>query len=112
MKARLPARYRQPARKQAAFDAAVQEESRRLLHAYDSYTIDIVIWSVVLVLIRTFGWGSGPSATRVPKLISEVQRTIDFYCDRYGHDSAMTAIRHDLREYGVVYEGMDGDAHV
>lgn len=109
MKARLPARYSQPARKQAAFDAAVQEESQRILRAYDGYTIDIVICSVVLVLIRVFGWGSGARATRVPRLIDEVRRTIDYYCDRYGHDSAMTAIRHDLREYGVVYEGRDED---
>lgn len=109
MKAHLPARYRQPAKKQAAFDAAVQEESRRLMHEYDSYTIDIVICSVVLVMIRVFGWGSGARATRVPRLIDEVRRTIEFYCDRYGHDSAMTAIRHDLREYGVVYEGRDED---
>ncbi len=109
MKARLPARYSIPARNKAAFDAAVTEESRRLLHEYDSYTIDIVIIAVVLVMIRIFGWGSGERATRVPRLIEEVRKTIEHYCDRYGHDSAMVAMRRDLREYGVEYEGRDKD---
>ena len=107
MKARLPARYSIPANKQAAFDAAVQDESRRLFREYDSYTVDIVIISVVLVMIRVFGWGSGDRATRVPRLIEEVRKTIEHYCSRYGHDCAMVAMRRDLAEYGVEYEGRD-----
>ncbi len=109
MKARLPARYSMPANKKAAFDAAVQEESRRLFRQYDSYTIDIVIIAVVLVMIRVFGWGSGERATRVPRLIEEARKTIEHYCSRYGHDCAMTAMRRDLAEYGITYEGVNED---
>lgn len=109
MNARIPARYRIPANKQAAFEAAVQEESRRLFREYDRYSTDIVIIAVVLVMIRVFGWGSGARATRVPRLIEEVRRTIDYYCERYDHDSALVAMRRDLREFGVIYEGVNED---
>lgn len=107
MRARIPARYSIPANKQAAFDAAVEEESRRLFRAYDSYAIDIVIFAVVMVMIRVFGWGSGERATRIPRLIEEIRKTIEQYCARYGHDCAMVAMRRDLREFGIEYEGVD-----
>lgn len=104
MKARLPARYSIPANKQAAFDAAVAEESRRLFREYDSYTVDIVIAAVVLTMTDVFGWGTGRRATRIPRLIAEIQATIERYCDRYGHDCAMVAMQTALRERGVEYE--------
>lgn len=103
MKARLPARYSMPANKQAAFDAAVQEESRRLFRQYDSYTIDIVIIAAVLALIEGEGWGTNKTATRIPRFIERVQKTIDDACTRYGHDCAMTALCSKLRGYGVEY---------
>lgn len=109
MRAKLPARFCQSARKQARYDADVQEEAHRLFRSYNSYAIDIVICAVVLVAIRNWKWGTGKHATKIPRMIALIRETIDYYCDRYGHDCAMTAMRRDLREYGVDYEGVDSD---
>ena len=79
-----------------------------MFREYDSYTIDIVIIAVVLVMIRVFGWGSGERATRIPRLIRETQATIEHYINRYDHDCAMVAMRRDLNEYGIIYEGVNG----
>lgn len=109
MRAKLPARFCQSARKQARYDADVQEEAHRLFRSYNSYAIDIVICAVVMVAIRDWRWGTGKRATKIPRMIASIRETIDYYCDRYGHDCAMTAMRRDLREYGVEYEGGDSD---
>ncbi len=105
MKVRLPFEYNLKAQKKAAFDAAAEVKARKMFKQYDRYTVDIVICSVALVMIRVFGWGSGNRATRVNRLIDEVRKTIEYYCERYGYDCAMTAILRDLAEYGVEYEG-------
>lgn len=104
MKARLPLEYRVKDAKREAIEAAAEIRARKLFREYDSYTIDIVIIASVLALIEGEGWGTGKTATKIPRFIARVQKTIDDACTRYGHDCAMTALCSKLRGYGVEYE--------
>lgn len=104
MKAKLPIEYQLSAAKREALNAAAEQKARKLFREYDSYTIDIVIIAAVLALIEGEGWGTNKTATRIPRFIARVQKTIDDACTRYGHDCAMTALCSKLRGYGVEYE--------
>lgn len=104
MKAKLPIEYQLSAAKREALNAAAEQKARKLFREYDSYTIDIVIIAAVLALIEGEGWGTNKTATRIPRFIERVQKTIDDACTRYGHDCAMTALCSKLRGYGVEYE--------
>jgi hypothetical protein len=104
MKARLPLEYRFKDLKRQAIEARVEQKSLEKAMEKDSYSVDITAMCFVLSLIRNFGWGYSKTATRIPKLIRDVQDMLDYYINRYGHDCAMTAIKRDLAEYGVTWE--------
>ncbi|MBQ2768068.1 MAG: hypothetical protein IJF49_08355 [Clostridia bacterium] len=109
MNVRLPYKFALKQAKQQAIEAAAEERARELFRDYDSYTTDIVIISAVLALVEEFGWGYGARATRIPRFIAAVEKTLRDACDRYDHAFAMTALRKRLREYGIEYEGRDGN---
>ena len=104
MKVRLPIERQMKQSKREAFEIATEEKARKMFKEYDSYAIDIVIVSAVLALIEQFGWGSGKRATRIPRFIAAVEKTLQEACDRYDHAFAMTALQKRLDNYGITYE--------
>ena len=108
MKVRLPIEYRMKDAKREIFELAAEEKARKLFRDYDTYTTDIVIISAVLALVEEFGWGSSKRATRIPRFIAAVEKTLQDACDRYEHAFAMTALSKRLNDYGIVYERKNG----
>ena len=104
MKVRIPIEYRMKEAKRAAFELEVEEKARRMFKDYDSYTTDIVIISAILALVEEFGWGHSARATRIPRFIAAVEKTLQDACDRYEHAFVMTALSKRLNDYGIVYE--------
>lgn len=104
MKVRLPYERSLKDAKRDMFDAAVEAKSREIFKSYDTYVTDIVIISAVLALVDEFGWGSGKRATRIPRFIAAVEKTLQEACDRYDHAFAMTALQKRLDNYGITYE--------
>ena len=104
MKVRLPYKYALKEAKKQAMEAAAEERARELFRDYDAYTTDIVIISAVLALVEEFGWGHSARATRIPRFIAAVEKTLQDACDRYEHAFAMTALSKRLNDYGIVYE--------
>ena len=80
----------------------------RLFREYESYAVDAVNMAHILALIEKSNWGTGPTATRIPRHMSAVLQTIEDAGARYGYDCAITALRRRLREYGVEYEIQKG----
>lgn len=104
MKVRIPIEYQMKQAKRASFELAAEEKARKMFKDYDSYTTDIVIMSAVLALVEEFGWGHSARATRIPRFIAAVEKTLQDACDRYEHAFAMTALSKRLNDYGIVYE--------
>ena len=104
LKVRLPYQRSLKELKQAQFEMEVERRARELNRDYDSYTIDIVMIANVISLIEKEGWGTGKTATKIPRHIANVQEIIQAACDRYGYDCAFTALAKRLEAYGITYE--------
>lgn len=109
MKVRLPIEYRMKDAKREIFELAAEEKARRMFRDYDSYTTDIVIMANVIALVENEKWGTGKRATKIPRHIASVERTIREVCDRYEPAFAMTALQMKLDQYGIKYERKNGN---
>lgn len=104
MKVRLPYKYTLKEAKKQAAEIAAEERARELFRDYESYSTDIMIMAAALALVEEFDWGSGKRATKIPRFIAAVEKTIRDVCERYEPAFAMTALQKRLDQYGIKYE--------
>ena len=83
----------------------VQAENACVYAMTDAIDIscDASIMASVLALIEVFGWGTGKSATRIPRFMAEVQKNMDKFAERDG-DAMAEGMRARLHNYGVEYK--------
>ena len=101
MKVRISPEYKMKDVRRAELEVLAEKKTRERMREYDSFAIELVILGVILTLIEDEGYGYGPRATKIRRVLDGITRRIRGASDRYDEDCTLEALRHKVAAYSV-----------